>query len=345
MADFKAALVALDGDTVPDWVVLRLAENDVGLVVRDCRTSAELVEVAGDADLVWIFGGGTIVSADTLPELRRCQAILRTGTGTDNVPVAEATAAGIVVATTPGAGTDAVADHAAALIMAVLRQIAVQDRLVRSGVWDRDRAWPHWRLQDQSLGLIGFGAIARRLAAKVRGFDVSIVACDPFVDDTDFPRFGARRGSLDEVLSTAKIVSLHCPLSVETYHLIGEAELRAMRSDAILINTARGPLVDESALFSALTQGWISGAGLDVLEHEPARPDNPLLSLDNVVITPHIAGYSDSFYEDSWKLSVETVIDIARGRWPRSYVNRDVVPLRALSPRLDSDRLPAQSQG
>jgi D-3-phosphoglycerate dehydrogenase len=331
MADFKVALVAFDGQPVPDWATRRLADNGIDLVARECRTTAEVIELGVDADVLWVFGGSPVITADCLPELPRCLAILRTGTGTDNVPLAAASAAGIVVAITPDAGSDTVAEHAVALMLALLRQVASQDRLVRAGVWDRDRAWPHWSLRGQALGLIGFGAIARALVRRLSGFELSIVAYDPFVGDETFERYGVARSDLREVLRTCRVVSLHCPLNEDTYHLIGEPELRSMRGDAILVNTARGRLIDETALYRAVAEGWISGAALDVLESEPPDPGSPLLRLNDVIVTPHIAAYSDTFFADSWRLSVETIVDLADGRWPRASANPGVNPRRRLS--------------
>jgi D-3-phosphoglycerate dehydrogenase len=323
---FSVALVALDGQVVPDWVGPHLASQGIDLAVAECLTGDDLAALAGDADVVWIFGGSMVVTADRLPALRRCGAIIRTGTGTDNMPVAAATAAGIVVANTPDAASDTVADHAIGLLFAVTRQIVAQDRLVRAGVWDRDRAWPNWHLRGQTLGLIGFGRIPRLVARKLRGFDLSIIAADPNVDAATMVAAGARKVDLDELLMTSAFVSIHCPLTPATRHLIGERELRRMQPTAVLINTARGPVIDEAALVQALREGWIAAAGLDVFEEEPLAPGHPLLSLDNVVLTPHIAGYSDEFYDASWRLSVDTVVDLAQGRWPRSVVNPGVTP-------------------
>ena len=149
---------------------------------------------------------------------------------------------------------------------------------------------------------------------------------DPYVSADMMASNDVRATSLTEVLSQSDFVSLHCPLTKETYHLIGERELRMMKPEAVLINTARGMIVDESALVRALTERWIAGAGLDVFEQEPAAADNPLFSLDNVVLTPHIAGFAEGTLEAMWNLSVETAIDLATGYWPLSYVNHEVQP-------------------
>lgn len=326
MAEFTVALVAFDDQPVPDWVSTALANEGVRFIARECKTAEELAQHAGDADVVWVFGGSRVVTAESLALLPRCGAIIRTGSGTDNVPVEEATRLGILVAHTPEAHSDAVSDHVIGLLFTIVRQIAVQDRNVRAGVWNASLAQPRWHVRGQTLGLVGFGHIARLVARKMSGFQMTILAHDPFVSPDTVAGAGGRAASLDEVLAQSDFVSLHCPLTKETYHLIGERELRLMKPEAILINTSRGPVVDEPALVRALSEGWIAGAGLDVLEQEPAEPENPLLKMDHVVITPHIGGYSDEHLEACWRLSFDTVMALARGRWPRAYVNRGVTP-------------------
>ena len=161
---------------------------------------------------------------------------------------------------------------------------------------------------------------------KLSGYEMTVLANDPYVSAEVMAEHGVQQASLDHVLSASDFVSLHCPLLEETHHLISERELRLMKPQAILINTSRGPVVDEAALIRALSERWIAAAGVDVLEQEPADPNNPIFSLDNAVITPHIAGYTDLSLPDSWRLSVDTALDLAQGRWPRSYVNPNVKP-------------------
>jgi D-3-phosphoglycerate dehydrogenase len=331
MKAFKVALVALDGHEVPKCVYEQFEREAVQLVVKPCSNRQELAEYAGDADIVWLFGGSHVVTAENLALLPRCGAIIRTGSGTDNVPVDAATRLGIVVANTPDALTDAVSDHAIALLLAVVRQVAVQDRAVRGGTWDRYHAWPNQRVRGKTLGFVAFGRIPQMVAQKMKGFEPRLLAYDPYVSPPTLARHGAQVATLDELLEQSDFVSLHCPLTRETTRLIGERQLRRMKPTAVLINTARGPVVDEAALARALTEGWIAGAGLDVLEKEPPDPANPLLRLNNVVITSHIAAYSDEYVDVCWQFSTEAALDLARGRWPRSYVNRDVKPRWQLS--------------
>src|SRR4051812_1270767 len=307
MGRFKAALVGLDGQAVPDWVPADLAKAGIDLVVHECKGDDDLARHAADADLVWLFGGSRVLTPHNLALLARCGAVVRTGSGTDNVPVEAATSRGIVVANTPDALTEAVSDHAVGLLFACLRQTAVQDRAVRGGTWDRYRAWPLWCLRGRTLGLVGFGRIAQFLARKLSGFELTVLAHDPLVKTEVLAAQGARAAGLDDLLARSDVVSLHCPLTETTRHLISDRTLGLMKPTAVLLNTARGPVVDEAALTRALAERRLAAAGLDVFEHEPLGPESPLLKLDNVVLTPHIAAYSDDYLGSCWRLSVETV--------------------------------------
>jgi D-3-phosphoglycerate dehydrogenase len=331
VSSFKVALVAMDDDEVPDCVYKSFADAGIEFVQEECVTASELSRVAADADLVWIFGGGSIVSAETIPLLKNCGAIIRTGSGTDNIPVGEATALGIVVANTPGAHDDEVSDHAIGLMFALIRKIALHDRKLRSGVWEIEGSMPNHHVVGQTLGLVGFGHIARLVAKKMRGFEMTILCSDPFVSSEEMSANGVESATLDTVMSRSDFVSLHSPLTSDTHHLIGKRELDLMKPDGVLINTSRGSVVDEAALVQVLMEKKIAGVGLDVFEEEPASSDNPLLKLDNVVVTPHTAGQSDLSHEKQWRLSVETAISFSKGRWPRSYVNRGVNPRWELS--------------
>jgi D-3-phosphoglycerate dehydrogenase len=326
MDRFKVALVALNNQNLPNWLSESLAQAGVELVVHDCKTRAELAHYAGDADVVWVMGSHECLYAENLDIIPRCGAILRAGSGTDNIPVAEATALGIVVANTPDATSDSVSDHVIGLLFALTRQVALQDRLMRQGLWSPKQGWPDWRIRGKSLGLVGFGHIPRMLVKKLSGFEMTVRAYDPFVSAEDMAQQGAQASSLEVVMAQSDFVSVHCPLTKDTRHLIGEQELRWMKPKALLLNTSRGPVIDEPALVRALTEGWLAGAGLDVFEQEPIDPNNPLLKMNNVVLTPHIGGYSDESFDLFWRLSLETVLDLSQGRWPRSYVNRNVKP-------------------
>jgi D-3-phosphoglycerate dehydrogenase len=324
----RVALVDLDGQTVPDWVVPRLEREGIALAIRQCNSHDELAKHAAGAEIIWLFGGNRVLQGGALAALPCCYAIVRTGSGTDNVPVDDATVRGIVVANTPSALSDGVSDHVIALLMALNRNLLPLDRAVRGGVFDQRMCVPLNTFAGRTFGLVGFGHIARDVARKLSGFGMQWLVHDPLVSAAELEKQGARSVSLETLLAESDFVSLHCPLLPSTRHLIGENELRRMKPTAVLINTSRGPVVDEPALVRALTEGRIAAAGLDVFEQEPPAPDNPLLVMENVIVTPHCASRSGEGMEPRWRASVDTVIALAQKRWPASCVNREVIPIQ-----------------
>jgi len=325
MARFKVALVLIDAP-LPDWVAERLRKAGIELLVSDCHNRDDLARHAGDADLVWSYGGRPLLSGENLTALKKCGAIVRSGAGTDEMDVQRATEMGIIVANTPHAVAEPVADHAISLLFSLVRQVTRHDRRVRGGQWDSMLALPNRRYAGATLGLVGFGRIPRLIVQKLLGFRMSFIACDPFVSAQQMQALGVRRVTLSRLLRTADYVSLHCPLTETTHRLIGEPELRLMQPHSLLVNTSRGKVVDERALVKALEEGWIAGAALDVLEKEPPDSDNPLLAMDNVILTPHSAGHADTWPEEFCAASVEAIIDLSERRWPRSVVNPEVKP-------------------
>ncbi len=325
----NVSLIDLDEKPLPDWVPKRLAEEGISLHVHQCASREDLARHAGAAEVVWLFGGKHILhgNLDVIPE---CWAIIRTGSGTDNVPVAEATARGIVVANTPAAFTDGVSDHTIALLFAVLRRVVALDRAVRRGAWDQVVKEPLNAVTGRTLGLVGFGLIPREIVRKLAGFNLKILAFDPFVAREAMAQLGVEAVDLDTLLGRADFVSLHCPLTDQTRHLIGERQLRLMKPGAILINTARACRRRAGTRAGALRRPT-RGHGLDVLEPEPPASDNPLFPLDNVVVTAHAAGCSVDGIEARWRLSVETVLAFAACQWPASCVNPEVRPRQQLT--------------
>jgi len=238
------------------------------------------------------------------------------------VPIDEASRRGIAVCNTPAAFSDSVSDHAIALLFSVVRKVVKSDADIRRGAWEPAGAQPLSVIAGRTLGLVGFGHSPKQIIRKLKGFELNVLAFDPFVASDVIAAHGVKPAALDEVLSASDFVSLHCPLTPQTHHLIGAQQLRKMRPTGILINTSRGPVVDEAALVEALRERWIAAAGLDVFEQEPLSADNPLLRLDNVVLTPHVAGTSAVGMETRWRMSIETVQALASHRWPASCVNR-----------------------
>ncbi len=333
MSRVKAVCVAREGQEMPAWVIATIEKAGIEFAERDCQTTEQALELARDADIVWVMGGAKLITAEVLPQLHRCGAILRSGSGTDNIPVKEATRCGIIVANTPGATAIPVAEHAIALLLAVTRKITIHDRMVREGRFSFFADQPRFLLHGSTVGLVGFGRIARGVAARLLPFGTKLLACDPMVGTARMEEMGVQSVELPQLLAAADFVSLHTPLLEDTYHLIGEAELRRMKPTGILINTSRGRVVDTRALARALKEGWIEGAGLDVLENEPPDPDDPIIGLPNVVLTSHVAGCHQGQMDDFWRLSVESIIDLGQKKWPVSYVNPGVEPRWEMRPR------------
>ena len=323
----SVSLVAIDRAEPPDWLHDRLREHGARLQIQLCESGEEVVTAADGADVVWIFGGSRLITADVVRQLPRCGAILRSGTGTDNVAVDEATKFGIYVANTPETTTDTVAEHAIGLLFAVLRRIALQDRAVRRGIWDSFYELPHAHVTSGTLGLIGFGRIARAVARKMSGFDMRILTFDPLINPDKLSRYDVEFVSLESLLQDSDFVSVHCPLTETTRGLIDENALARIKLGAVLVNTARGELVDEHALVDALKNHQIAGAGLDVFA-KPLVPEHPLMAFENVVITPHTGGASTSTYANFWEHSVRTLIAMAKHRRPIWIVNPEVDPPR-----------------
>lgn len=305
------------GSIAPEEAVLEKAGVEVRL--GQARTEEDVMAVGRDAD-------GLIVQYAPITErvlcaLPRCRVVARYGVGVDTVDLRAATARGVVVANVPDYCAEEVSDHALALLLALWRRVALYDRAIHAGCWDFSVGKPISRLAGKVLGLVGVGRIGSRLARKAAGVGLTVWGHDPYLPT--WPA-GVVQASLEDLLSGADIVSLHLPLTEATRHLIGEAALRRMKPNALLINTSRGGLVDTAALRRALLEGRISGAGLDVLDREPPSPDSPLLALPNVVLTPHAAFYSEESVADLKRAVAEAVAAALRGERPASVVNPEV---------------------
>jgi D-3-phosphoglycerate dehydrogenase / 2-oxoglutarate reductase len=295
------------------------------LVVAQCKTEDEVIDAARDADA--IIAQYATVGARAIGALSRCLVIARYGTGTDIVDVAAATRRGILVTNVPSDWCEnEVADHAMALLLALARKVPAYDRASRDGTWRWQAGEPVHRLRGSVLGLLSFGAIARAVAARGAGFGMRVIAHDPYLPAADITERGATPVSFDELLERSDCLVIQAPLTAETRHLFGEAELRRMKPAAFLINTARGPIVSDDALYRALREGWIAGAGVDDIEEEPAkqrdwRPVNPLFTLPNFVVTPHAAYYSEEAMHTVRDFAAHEVVRVLTGEPPLSPVN------------------------
>jgi len=295
------------------------------LATAQCKTEDDVISVARDADA--IIAQYATVGAKAIGALTRCEVIARYGTGTDIIDIDAATRNGILVTNVPSDWCEnEVADHAMALLLAAARKICKYDQATRAGIWRWQTGEPIYRLSGRTLGLVSFGAIAQAIGRRAAGFGLRVIASDPYLPAEDIADRGAVPVSLEELLDQADYLVIQAPLTKETHHLIGEPELRRMKPTAILINTARGPIVSDQALYQALTEGWIACAGLDDIEEEPAKhhdwtPVNPLFGLDNVIITPHAAYYSEEAIHTVRDFAAAEVVRVLRGQPPLSPVN------------------------
>ncbi len=281
------------------------------------------IEQIRDADAI-VFGGGGRWDEAVFAQLERCQVLMSCSVGIDWIDVDAATRHRVNIVHIPDMCTDEVADHTLALLLACVRKIPALSARVQSGIWDRSLLAPMPRLRGRTLGLLGFGRIARQVADRARGFGLAIITFDPVVDAATAAAAGARLVDLETLLRESDVLSVHTPLMASTRGLIGAEAFRLMKPSSYLINTSRGPVVDEAALIEALRSGQIRGAGLDVLEHEPPHADNPLLRMDNVVVTAHAAGFSDEVVESIPRVAVREVLAVLQNGAPSpaAWANR-----------------------
>jgi D-3-phosphoglycerate dehydrogenase len=292
-----------------------------------CKTEDELIRACRGADA--ILNTLAPMTRKVIMELDRTKIIARHGVGCDNVDISAATEKGIMVTNVPQYGKEEVADHAITLMLAAVRKIPQFEKVVREGRW---REWvppnlrPILSLEYAVLGVLGLGRIGQQVARKAKSaFGMRVLAFDPCLPEEKMTEMGVEPVDLKTLLKSSDVVSIHCPLTKETYHLIDEAQLKLMKKTAFLVNTARGAIVNGDALCRALKEGWIAGAGLDVLEKEPPNLENPLLKLDNVIMTPHVAGYSELAVEDLLIRAAQEVARVLRGKLPTNLVNKEVL--------------------
>jgi len=311
------------GDTAIEREIVERAGME--LAAAQCKSEADIIEAASDADAVLIQYAE--MSESVIEALPRLKVISRYGTGVDTVDVDAATSHGVQVTNAPNDWcADEVADHAVALLLALIRKVARYDRMTRQGIWHWNSGRPIHRISSQILGLLSFGAISQRVAQRMAGFGANICAHDPFQPDDELRRQGVIPVSFEELIERSDYLVIQAPLTYQTRGLFGEQVLRRMKPTALLVNTARGPIVQDDALYRALTEGWIAGAGLDDLEEEPAKqrawkPNNPLFGLDNVLISPHAAYYSEESIALIRQIAASEAVRVLDGEAPRYPVN------------------------
>lgn len=302
-------LIAVTDSPFPslDPAIAALRRVDPELRMAKSTIADDILAVAREADAVLVTYAK--LPGELLKELKRCKVIGRFGLGVDNIDIAAAAQLGITVTYVPDYCLREVSDHAMALLLALARKIPFSNRLVQSGRWEVPPIVPLRRLEGQVLGLVGFGNIPRALVPKAMAFGLKVITHDPYVSADVVKALGVENTSFADLLARSDFVSVHAPLLPVTRGLLNADAFARMKKGAFLVNTARGPLVDETALVAALDSGHLAGAALDVVTVEPVPKDSPLLGRDNVILTPHTAFYSVEALEE---LQTKCASDVAR---------------------------------
>ncbi len=315
------------------WIDFDLDDPAIGGRLRDAGLEIDLQPKKGARtthEVITLLGGATaaIVSTDpfsasvfeALPDLR---TISRVGVGVDSIDLDAASRAGVLVSVTPGRNEETTADHTLALMLAALRRVTEHDRGIRDGRWERAGEWTAWDLHGKTVGLVGYGRIGRAVHSRLVGFGVNVVITDPAINAGEN---GARCVPLDQLLAEADVVSLHLPLTDGTRGIIDRERLGLMRKNAVLVNTARGGLIEEEALVRALKSGSLRAASLDVFSEEPPH-GSELLELPNVVLSPHIGGLSDRSIRGMTEQATQNVLDVLAGKVTDAVVNPEAAAL------------------
>ena len=302
-----------------------LAAIDAEIVEIDAASDGEFIEQARDCDA--LIARGNPISASVIDGLENCRVIALGSVGADTVDVAAATARNIPVTNVPDTFIEEVADHTMMLLLATFRRLTLMDSMVRNGRYGEGRPYLNQfpRLYGQTLGFVSFGHVARATALRAQPFGLRMLGFDPYIEELTMTSYGVEPAGLNELLERSDFVSMHAPATSEVHHMLREEHFRRMKPTALFINNGRGPTVDESGLIKALQEGWIAGAGLDVTEKEPPDADNPLLKMENVILTPHVASASARMSPEARRRVGQEISLVLSGRWPRTCVNPSVL--------------------
>jgi D-3-phosphoglycerate dehydrogenase len=319
--------------TDPRWPDLRLEEEHLSSIADlhrfNCRSEEELILNCADADALLVTYAS--INRRVIDSLKKCQVISVYAIGLDMVDVQAATEAGIRVTNVPGYCIEEVCDHAMALLLNAARKVLFYHQsIVQDEQWMWQVGKPIYRLRGKTLGLIGFGKIPRAVAVRAMSFGLRVMTFDPYVTQADCDNAGVVKAELDDLLLQADFISIHAPLTPETQGLINLDRFRFMKRNAVIINTSRGPIIEEKALVKALDEGWIAGAALDVLPIEPPPKDNLFIHMKNVILTPHAGFYSEEAVEDLRSTAALEVRRVLTGQQPEHLVNPDVLKYRKL---------------
>jgi D-3-phosphoglycerate dehydrogenase len=295
---------------------------DCEIVQAVCKSEEETIAVCRDAHAV--LNTSAKISRRVIEELKEALVICRYGIGVDTVDIPAATEHGIIVANVPDFCFDEVADTAMSMILSVPRKVHLLNTLVHQGIWKKDAAKPVHKFRGAALGIYAFGNIGRNLCRKAEPFGFRILVHDPYLKPESVRDYPVTLVDFDTLLKESDLISVHAPLTEETRHKFDETAFRKMKPSAFFFNLGRGPIHDQKALTRAVKDGWIAGAGLDVLEKEPPDADDPILKLDKVVFTPHYASYTEEAYRELQVKTGENAVAVLRGDFPKYVFNGEV---------------------
>jgi D-3-phosphoglycerate dehydrogenase len=320
--------IAVADSVFPNLDPAREVLSRVGgqLQLASAPTPEAIMSIARDADAILVTYAK--ITGDMIRQLTKCRVISRFGIGVDNVDIPEATKKGIVVTKVPDYCIDEVSDHTMALLLAVVRKIPFINAQVHGGTWKMPNVVPIHRLRGAVLGLVGFGRIPQLVAPKAQAFGMKVIAYDPYVPPAVFANAGVESVDFPTLLKTSDYVSIHSPLVPETKNLFNSDAFRQMKPTAYLVNTARGPIIDEAALAEALDGKQIAGAALDVMVQEPPSANSSLFGRDNVIVTPHTSFYSEESLVELQTKAAQEVVAVLTGQTPRNPVNPEALQVQ-----------------
>ena len=336
LSQFKVVRLNSIISPVDEYEAGQYRKHGIDPLFVEANMPEEIIPYVAECDAILVVS--TALPAIVIENLARCRIISRLGIGTDKIAVKEASQRGILVTNVPGCFSEEVADHTLAFVLALARKFPQMKHAMEEGAWSRSRhiSIHNHRLSRCTLGLVGFGDSARLVAQRAKAFGMRVIATrrDPQISSPEAEKLGVQIVDLDTLLAESDFVSLHLPLNPETYHLMDRTRLQKMKPGSVLINTARGAIVDEDALVEALSIGRLAGAGLDTFEHiDPftgvdSPPDHPLLHMDNVILTPHVAALSEEGMREVSEGGIENLIAVLSGVWPAEerIVNPGIVP-------------------
>lgn len=326
--NFKIVRIDVDGAnaSMVDERSALVNQINVDLDAYNCVTEEEIIAAAQDADV--IITENANISRRVLESLLKCKAVIRYGVGYDTVDVGGATDNRVMVINVPDFCGEEVSNHVMTFLLGYCKKLILLNALTKKGRWAeaKSKQIPMGSIYNETLGIIGCGNLGRFVARKAIAFNMNVIGYDKYLPKETAEIYGIKLVSLEELLSSSDYITLHVALTEETKHMIGEKELNLMKPSCVLINTSRGPVVDEKALIIALNNNQIAGACLDVFEIEPAGASNPLLSMENVIVTPHCASYSDAAFRRLRISVIKEALRIKNGERPISVVNKSVKP-------------------